>query len=122
MYEKSKSMLSQVPKVLNENRYCDQEGFSILVCGGKDNNGKITNKVLELKIPSFKVKKIPSLVKKHFYLVYATIKFNVIAIDIRKINLNESPDNVEVLFEKINHRIITMSKLMKDIVFVLVHS
>ena len=57
MYEKSKSVFSQIPKVLYENRYCNQKEFSILVCGGKDKNGKITNEVLELEVPSFKVKK-----------------------------------------------------------------
>ena len=29
---------TNVPQVLYENRNCDQEGFSILVCGGKDKN------------------------------------------------------------------------------------
>ena len=68
MYEKSKSIFFQVPKVLYENRYCNQEGFSILICGGKDKNGKNTNEVLELKIPSFKENKFPSMVGPHYYL------------------------------------------------------
>ena len=65
MYEKSKLILSQIPKVFYENRYCDQKGFSILVCGGKDKKGKFTNEVLKLEIPSFKVKKLSSMVKPH---------------------------------------------------------
>ena len=61
--EKHMTNLFQVPKVLYENRYCIQEGFSILVCGGKDKNGDMTNKVLELEIPSLKVNEFPSLVE-----------------------------------------------------------
>ena len=58
MSKEIKSIPFHVPKVLYEKRYCNQEGFSILVFGGKDKNGKVTNEVLELEIPSFKVKKI----------------------------------------------------------------
>ena len=67
MYEKSKSTPFHVPKVLYENRYCNQEGFSILVCGGKDKKGKVTNEVLELEIPSFNVKKFPAMVEPQYY-------------------------------------------------------
>ena len=48
MSKENKLVPIPVPKVLYENRYCNQEGFSILVCGGKDKNGDMTNKVLEL--------------------------------------------------------------------------
>ena len=54
MYEKKSSITFQVPKILYENRYCNKEGFSILICGGKDKNGKVTNEVLELEISSLK--------------------------------------------------------------------
>ena len=84
MYEKSKSVFSQISKVLYENRYCNQEGFSILVCGGKDKNGKVTNEVLELEIPSFKVKKFPSMVKPHLQFSAATINSNVVAVGTRQ--------------------------------------
>ena len=55
MNSKNKISSIDVPKVLYENRYCNQEGFSILVCGGKDRNYKDSNKVLEVKFPSFEV-------------------------------------------------------------------
>ena len=48
---------TSVPKILYENRYCNQEGFSILALGGKDKNNKRLNRVLEIKIPSFKATK-----------------------------------------------------------------
>ena len=53
MSKENKFIPFHVPKVLYENRYCNQEGFSILFCGGKDKNRKITYEVLELEIPSF---------------------------------------------------------------------
>ena len=80
MNEKSKSIFSKVPKVLYENRYCNQEGFSVLICGGYDKNKKITNEVLELEIPSFRVNRFPSMVKPHSYFFAATIKSDVVAI------------------------------------------
>ena len=46
----------RVSNVLYENRYCDQEDFSILVCGGTvRNSGKlnISNDVYELNGPKF---------------------------------------------------------------------
>ena len=55
-----------VQNVLYENRYCNQEGFSILVCGGRDRN-------YEVKIPSLNVTEIPSMVKPHNCLHLTTI-------------------------------------------------
>ena len=99
MYETRKSTLSKIPKVLYENRYCNQEGFSILVCGGKDKNGKVTNEVLELKIPSFKVYKFHSMVGQHFYLDLVNNKSNILAVG-NRIKLDESLD-CSVLFLEI---------------------
>ena len=67
-------------KVLNEHRYCNQKGFSVLVCGGRDKNGEDTNKVLEVKIPSFKVTEFHSIVKPHSLLRTTTINSKMIAI------------------------------------------
>ena len=102
MNEKSKSIFFQIPKVLYENRYCNQEGFSILVCGGKDKNGKVTNQVLELKVPSFKVEKFPSMVKPHYFFYLATIKSDIIAIG-DSVELNKSLESavpVEIYSKK----------------------
>ena len=72
-----------------ENRYCNQEGFSILVCGGKDKKVKVTNEVLELEVPSFKVKKFPSMVEPHHYFHLDTIKSYILAIG-DSVELNKS--------------------------------
>ena len=103
MYEKRKTIPFHVPKVLYENRYCNQEGFSILISGGKDKNGETTNEVLKLEIPSFKVKKFPSMVKPHLQLFSATVKSNVVAVGTRqelKEFLDESFLFLEVYSEK----------------------
>lgn len=48
MNSKNKLSFTKVPKVLFENRYCNQEEFNVLVCGGDDKNYK-------LKVSRFKV-------------------------------------------------------------------
>ena len=91
MHEESKSIPFHFSKVLYENRYCNQEGFSILICGGKDKNGKVTNEVLELEIPSFELNKFPSMVKLHKSLYLATLKSDVVAIG-ERVELTEGTD------------------------------
>ena len=52
-----------IPDVLYQNRYCDLEGFSILVCGGKDKRNKKMNIVIEVKVLSFEVTEFLSMLK-----------------------------------------------------------
>ena len=103
MFKRAKSIPLKTPKVLYDNRYCNQEGFSILICGGKDKNGEITNKVFELESPSFKVHKFPSMIKPHYYLNLVNIKSDILAISDEK-NLDESLDksiiSTEIYSEK----------------------
>ena len=50
----NKSLL--VPKVLYENRYCKQDDFSIVICGGRkvvDKDVKIVDDVYQLKGENF---------------------------------------------------------------------
>ena len=101
MYEKRKSIFSQVPKALYKNRYCNQESFSVLNCGGEDIKGKITNEVLELGAPSFKVNTFPSTVNLNFYFYLSTVKSDVIAVgdEIKLgVNLDKPAVFVEVYF------------------------
>ena len=117
MYEKSNSVFSQISNVLYENRYCNQEGFSILVFGGKDKNGKVTNEVLELEIPSFELKKFPSMVKPHRYLdLVVNVKSDILAICDRTYpneSLDKSSISVEIYSEKTKnwtHKYVEMEK------------
>ena len=52
---KDRKCLFHVITVLYENRYCNQDGFSILVCGGCD--------VYQLKVPTFTRIKFPSMLE-----------------------------------------------------------
>ena len=88
MNKKSNSIFNHVPKVLYENRYCNQEDFSILISGGRDKDKILTNEVLELEIPSFEVKKFPLTVKPRFVYYLATIKSDVVAIG-KRVKLNK---------------------------------
>ena len=103
MISKNKISPADVRKVLYENRYRNQEGSSILVCGGKDKKGKVTNEVLELEIPSFNVKKFPSMVEPHLHLDLATMNTEVIAF-VKRIDLGERLDDsvgfVEIYSDK----------------------
>ena len=62
--------LFHVPNVLYENRYCNQDDFSILVCGGNTSNSGIKtflNDVYELKGPNFECSKFPSMLEARCY-------------------------------------------------------
>ena len=48
----SSSSHRRKPPVLYENRYCNQDEFNFVICGGKS-KGKLTNEVTELKGPDF---------------------------------------------------------------------
>ena len=63
-----------------------------MVCGGKDKYKKFKNEVLELEIPSFKVKKFPSMVEPHCYLKLVNIKSDLIAFS-KTIELDKSLDD-----------------------------
>ena len=103
MITKNHNMPTDILKVLYENRYCNQEGFSILVCGGKDKNCKDTNQVLELKVPSFEVTEFPFMAKPHSFQRLATINSEIFAIvDNKRVyrQLGSSCSSVEIYSEK----------------------
>ena len=89
MNTNNNSFSIHVPQVLYENRYCNQEGFSILVCGGEDKNRNCLNRVLEVKIPSFEVTEVSSMVKPHYNLYLVTNYADLFAIGANT-ELNES--------------------------------
>ena len=74
--------------VLYENRYCNQEGFSILFCGGKDKNNNCLNRVFEMKVPSFKLTKFSSMVKPRIGARLVVVNSDVMAIG-GGVSLNE---------------------------------
>ena len=67
-------------QVLYENRYCKQDGFSILICGGKDNNKKYLNIVFEMKVPSFEVCDFPSMINQKAGVRLVVVNSDIMAI------------------------------------------
>ena len=55
--------LFHVPKVLYENRYCNQDGFSILICGGENENEEALNDFYELEGLNFEPMNFPSMLE-----------------------------------------------------------
>ena len=78
--EENKSTPHHVPKKLCENRYCNQEAFSILVCWGKDEKNKLKQQISKVKAPSFEVTEFPSAEYLHDLLKIATINSDVFAM------------------------------------------
>ena len=74
-----------------------------MVCEGKDKKGKFTNEVLKLEIPSFKVKKFPSMFKPQLFLYLTTIKSDIVAISDRvefDKSVNKSAVSIEIYSKK----------------------
>ena len=67
-------------KVLYANRYCDEDGYSTLICGGEDENKNYWNQVLEIKVPSFEVCDFPSMVKPRARVYLVVVNSDIIAI------------------------------------------
>ena len=65
-YTKMTKHCRDKPSVLYENRYCNQDEFDIVVCGGKNKNA-MTNNVTKLIGPDFKasVKLSPMLTPRN---------------------------------------------------------
>ena len=88
--------------ILYENRYCNQEGFSVLFCGGKDKNNNCLNRVFEMKLPSFEVTKFASMVKPRVGARLVVVDSDVMAIGGGwPKHLRKSIIPVEIYFNKI---------------------
>ena len=109
--------LIHVPAVLYENRYCNQEGFSVFIFGGEYKNRKCLNRVFKIKVPSFKVTELPSMVKPHYNLHLVTNNSDIFAI-VTNQELDEILDisiaSVEIYSDKNktwNHQYVQVVKL-----------
>ena len=72
-----------VPKILYQNRYCDQDDFSVLVCGGGTKckgNVKSLNEVYELKGPKFECSKFPNIVEARYRCKTAIINSDIVVV------------------------------------------
>ena len=66
--------------VLYQNRYCNQEDFSILVCGGRDKNNKSYNKVWEFKTSKFEACDFPCMIKPRNRFSLVNLNNDILAI------------------------------------------
>ena len=62
--DERKKSLNFPSKVLYENRYCNQDDFSILVCGGKYINNAVENSVYKLDGHELSCEKYTCMQKK----------------------------------------------------------
>ena len=61
------------PKILYENRYCNQDDFSILVCGGKIENKKVVNSVYKLDGSNFECEEYTNMSEDLYHCKTAVI-------------------------------------------------
>ena len=47
------SLRQGIPSILYENRFCNQDEFDIVLCGGRKRNNCATNEIIKLKGPEF---------------------------------------------------------------------
>ena len=80
---KKDGKLFHIPKVLYENRYCNQEDFSILICGEttKINGVKYySNDVYELNGSNFEVSELPSMLDARYNCKTAVIGSDILVV------------------------------------------
>ena len=61
------------PKVLYENRHCNQDDFSVLVCGGRIKSDIIVDTVYKLNGPELNCEKYTSIPKELYYCKTAVV-------------------------------------------------
>ena len=72
--------LFHVPNVLYENRYCNQDDFSILVCGGGDEYSTASKDVYEIKGATLEGCKFPSMLEARYQCKTAVINSDVLVV------------------------------------------
>ena len=69
-----------VPNVLYETRYSNQDDFGILVCCGENKNEETLNDVYELKGPTFEFIKFPSMLDARSDSKTAVINSDILVV------------------------------------------
>ena len=91
-----------VPTVLYENRYCNQDDFSILICGGQNGNREPLNDVYELKWPKLKLIKFPSMLEPRKECKTAVIGSDIFVVGGYKTNSYNYLSSVEMYSKENN--------------------
>ena len=72
-----------VPNVLYENRYCTQDDFSILICGGntyEENKLKTLSDVYILEPPKLESSEFPSMLETRYWCETAVINSDIVVV------------------------------------------
>ena len=75
--------LLHVPNVLYKNRYCTQDDFNILICGGISYESvdlPVSNDVYQLKGQHFEASKLPNMLEAHYYCKTAVINSDILVV------------------------------------------
>ena len=86
------------PKVLYEIRYCNQDDFSVLVCGGKYKSDVVVDTVYKLVDPEFNCEKYSCMPKKLYFCKTAVVNSGLFVLG--GLNHNEKFDKSVVKFSK----------------------
>ena len=68
------------PNILYENRYCNQDDFSILICGGRDENDNIVKTILKMYGPKLKFKKYTYLPERFYNCKTAAVNSDLFVV------------------------------------------
>ena len=68
------------PTVLYENRFCNQDDFSILVCGGIDQNNNLVKSIFKLQGPNFECEKYTNMAEAIYDCKTAIIFSNLFVL------------------------------------------
>ena len=68
------------PNILYENRYCRQDDFSILVCGGKNENNKVVKSIFQMYGPQLECKEYTYLPKRLYNCKTAVINSDLFVV------------------------------------------
>ena len=69
-----------MPTVLYKNRHCDQDGFSILICEGENENKECLNDVYEQKWPMLELIKFPSMLEQRIECKTVVVNSDIFAV------------------------------------------
>ena len=68
------------PRVLYENRYCDQDDFSVLICGGRNKSKVVVDTVYKLDGHKLKSEKFKSMPKELYYCKTAVVNSDLFVL------------------------------------------
>lgn len=91
-----------VQEVLYQTKYCNQDEFSIFVCGGRTQNENTLNDVYELKESNFECSKFSTMLEARYECKTAVVNSYIVVVGGYK-NAHKNSCSVELLKSNKNH-------------------